>query len=61
MVLALYLPVLGLGDKALVAGGGVGYRAGFCEKLLKASPISDRANVSCLQDKLAKAEAISRG
>ena len=27
-----------------------GYRGGFCEKLLEASPLSDRANASRLQD-----------
>ncbi|GAB0209844.1 mitochondrial enolase superfamily member 1 [Grus japonensis] len=31
-------------------GSGGGYRGGFCEKLLEASPVSDRANASRLQD-----------
>ncbi|GAB0206293.1 hypothetical protein GRJ2_003094900 [Grus japonensis] len=31
-------------------GRGGGYRGGFCEKLLEASPLSDRANASRLQD-----------
>ena len=31
-------------------GSGRGYRGGFCEKLLEASPVSDRANASRLQD-----------
>ena len=39
--------VLGLRGEILVAGG---YRCGFCEKLLEASPVSDRANASLLQD-----------
>ncbi|GAB0207035.1 BDNF/NT-3 growth factors receptor [Grus japonensis] len=29
-------------------GGGGGYRGGFCEKLLEAHPVSDRANASRL-------------
>ena len=29
-------------------GSGEGYRGGFCEKLLEASPVSDRANASWL-------------
>ncbi|GAB0205916.1 hypothetical protein GRJ2_003057200 [Grus japonensis] len=29
-----------------------GHRGGFCEKLLEASPMSDRANASWLQDRL---------
>ena len=40
--------MLGLCGKVLVAGGG--YRGGFCEKLLEAPPVSDRANASRLQD-----------
>ena len=39
--------VLGLCGKVFVAGG---HRGGFCEKLLEASPMSDRANDSWLQD-----------
>ena len=39
--------VLGLRGKVLVAGG---YRGGFCEKLLEASSMSDRANAIWLQD-----------
>jgi len=39
---------LGLHGKILVAGGIQG--GGFCEKLLEASPVSDRANASQLQD-----------
>ncbi|KAK4824797.1 hypothetical protein QYF61_019465 [Mycteria americana] len=39
--------VLGLHGKVLVVGG---YRGGFCEKLLEASPMSDRANAGWLQD-----------
>jgi len=39
--------VLDLHGKVLVARG---YRGGFCEKLLEASPMSDRANASRLQD-----------
>ncbi|GAB0195016.1 gamma-aminobutyric acid receptor subunit alpha-3 [Grus japonensis] len=31
-------------------GSGRGYRGGFCEKLLEASPVSDGANASRLQD-----------
>ncbi|GAB0183220.1 hypothetical protein GRJ2_000787300 [Grus japonensis] len=31
-------------------GSGKGYRGGFCEKLLEASPVPDRANASRLQD-----------
>ena len=31
-------------------GSGRGYRGGFCEKLLEAPPVSDRANASRLQD-----------
>ena len=38
---------MGLRGKVLVAGG---YRDGFCEKLLEASPKSDKANDSRLQD-----------
>ena len=30
--------------------GGGGYRGGFCGKLLEASPMSDGANASRLQD-----------
>ena len=33
-----------------LCGSGGGYRGGFCEKLLEASPMSDRANTSQLQD-----------
>ena len=40
--------VLGLRGKVLVAGGG--YRGGFCEKLLEASPMSDKVNASGFQD-----------
>jgi len=43
-----WLVVFGLCDKVLVAGGG--YTGGFCEKLPEASPMSDRANDSWLQD-----------
>ncbi|GAB0207921.1 interleukin-15 [Grus japonensis] len=43
-----YYVLLGLRGKVLVAGGI--YRGGFCEKLLEASPVSDRANASRLQD-----------
>ncbi|KAK4827150.1 LOW QUALITY PROTEIN: hypothetical protein QYF61_015104 [Mycteria americana] len=32
-------------------GSREGYRDGFCEKLLEASPMSDRANASHLQDR----------
>ena len=39
--------MLGLCGKILVAGG---YMGGFCEKLLEASPVSDRANASRLQE-----------
>ncbi|GAB0181127.1 mitochondrial enolase superfamily member 1 [Grus japonensis] len=39
--------LVGLHGKVLVAGG---YRGGFCEKLLEASPVSDRANASQVQD-----------
>jgi len=35
--------VLGLGGKVFVVGG---YRGGFCEKLLEASPVSDRTKAS---------------
>lgn len=31
--------------------GGAGYRSGFCERLLEALPVSDRANASWLQDR----------
>ena len=31
-------------------GSGGGYRGGFCEKLLEAPPVSDRASASRLQD-----------
>ena len=41
-------PVLGLCGKVLVVGG---YRGGFCEKLPEASPMSDGANTSRLQDR----------
>ena len=41
-------PVLGLCGKVLVAGGG--YRGGCCEKLLEASPMSDKVNASGFQD-----------
>ena len=34
-------------------GGGGGYRGGFCEKLLEASPMSDTVNASGFQDGLA--------
>jgi len=45
--------VVGLRDKVLVAGVGGWrgkglYRDGFCEKLLEASPMSDRANARWL-------------
>jgi len=40
-------PVLGLRGEVLVAGD---YRGGFCEKLLEASPMSDAASASRLQD-----------
>ncbi|KAK4826352.1 hypothetical protein QYF61_007946 [Mycteria americana] len=44
--------VLGLRDKVLVAGGlQVAYRGGLCEKMLEASPMSDRASASQLQDR----------
>ncbi|GAB0186407.1 hypothetical protein GRJ2_001106000 [Grus japonensis] len=38
-----------------------GYRGGFYQKLLEASPRSDRANASRLQDGPAKPEPISEG
>jgi len=38
---------MGLCGKALVAGG---YRGGFCEKLREASPMSDKASASWLED-----------
>lgn len=43
--------------------GGGGYRDGFCEKILKASPMSNRANVSRLQDgpTVGQGSAISDG
>lgn len=40
----------GFCDKALVAGGS---RSGVCEKVPEASPVSDRANASQLQDRAA--------
>jgi len=39
--------VSGFCGKVLVVGG---YRGGFCEKLREASPMSDRASASQLQD-----------
>jgi len=39
--------VLGFHGKVLLAGA---YRGGFCENLLEASPMSDRASASWLQD-----------
>ena len=36
---------MGLPGKVLLVGG---YRGGFCEKLLEASPMSDRASASWL-------------
>jgi len=41
--------VVGLCGKVFVVGRG--YRVGFCEKLLEASPVSDRANASWPQDR----------
>ena len=43
---AVHISVMGLRGKVLVAGGG--YRGGFCEKLLEASPMSDKASASRL-------------
>ncbi|XP_069628480.1 uncharacterized protein [Haliaeetus albicilla] len=45
-----WVDVLALCGKVLVGGGGggTGYRGGFCEKLLEASPVSNRANTSRL-------------
>jgi len=45
-----YLHVLSCHGKVFVAGGV--YRGGFCAKLLEASPMSDRTDVSQLQDRL---------
>jgi len=42
------LIVPGLRGQVVVVKGG--YRGGFCEKLLEASPVSDRASASQLQD-----------
>lgn len=41
---------LGLHSKILVERG---YRSGCCEEQSEASPISNRANASCLQDEAA--------
>jgi len=41
--------VLGLHGKFLVSGEG--YRGGFCEKLLDASPMSSGANARWLKDR----------
>jgi len=41
------ISVLGLHGEVWVVGY---YRGGFCEKLLEASPMSNRANASWLQD-----------
>jgi len=38
---------MGLHGKVLVAGA---YRGGFCEKLREASPMSDEASASLLED-----------
>ena len=46
---------MGLGGKVLVAGGD--YRGGFCEKLWEASPLSDKASASRLQDGPAAGQA----
>lgn len=39
--------VLGFNGKVLVVGG---YKGGFCEELLEASPMSDRSSASWVQD-----------
>jgi len=39
-------PFMGLRGKVVVVGGG--YRADFCDKLLEASPMSDKASVNWL-------------
>jgi len=48
-----------VGLRGKVFGSQGGYRGGFCEKLPEASPMSNRANASRLQDRPAKAERIS--
>ena len=53
-LLVPHVGVLGLHGKVLLAGAG--YRGGFCEKLLEASPVSDRANASRLQDEPATSQ-----
>jgi len=45
---------LGLCGQVLAAGG---YRGGFCEKLLEASPMCNGANASQLQDRPTTAKA----
>lgn len=45
--------VLGLCSKFLIEEGHSG---GFCEKLLEASPVSDGASASLLQDRAAAAQ-----
>ena len=49
-------PVLGLWGQVLVLKG---YRGGFCEKLLEASPLSYGVKTSCGIEQLAGAEPIS--
>ncbi|KAK4811167.1 hypothetical protein QYF61_019798 [Mycteria americana] len=53
--------VLGLCHQVLVAGGGGGYRGAFCETLLEASPMSERANASQTDPLQAKDEPVSDG
>ena len=43
MICILFAAALGLRGKVLVVGG---YRGGFCEKPVEASPMSDRASAS---------------
>jgi len=52
--------VVGLRGKVLVVGG---YRGGFCEKLLEASPMPDKASASSSKtdSPLARAKPISDG
>ena len=46
--------------RGFVSGGQGGYRGGFCDKLLEAFPMSDRAR-SKMDPPLAKANPISDG